>query len=102
MKVVNPELTTHTTVLIPRFETSSLVTFDLTNETTKETTSITVDTQDLTDGIMSITYDNTFTDKQKYEMKLYNAEGVVYRGKIIATTQETQDYKLTNGLYFYE
>lgn len=101
MKIVDPNITTHTTEVIPRFTPIEDISFNLYNESTKVTESITIDAENYTDGILSITYDYTFTDKSKYKIKLYNSEGVIYRGKILATTQDTEDYKETNGLYFY-
>ena len=101
MKVVNPNLTTHTTKFIPRFESTENITFELYNETSKNVDTIT-SVATITDGIMSLVYDFTFSNKQKYQIKVYNNDGVIYRGKLIATNQGAQDYKLTKDLYFYE
>ena len=42
--------------------------------------------------------------QQTYQIKIIDKDSseVIYRGKMIATSQETQDFKLTNGLYTYE
>jgi hypothetical protein len=100
MKVVDPNNATHNITLIPRFETSSALTLVLYNETTQESTTVT-NTYDIRDGNLTITYDFTFTDKDKFQIKITDGTDVIYRGKIIATTQTPQDYKLTDGIYVY-
>ena len=101
MKVVNPNDTTHVIKLIPRLYEITSIDLSLYNEATQVTTTVT-DAYSITNGISTLTFDFTFEENDKYQFKLVNGSNVVYRGKLIATTQDTQEYKLTNGLYTYE
>jgi len=100
MKIVLPSDTTHSIDLIPRFYPTSIV-LNLYNETTRESTDV-ASTFSVVDGIMNVSFDFTFTENQKYQIKIKESDEVVYRGKLIATSQAPQDYKLTEGLYRYE
>lgn len=108
MIVVNPEDANHTFDIIPRYYPSQIV-LTLYNEVTKE-----VDILDSTvivlpypffnvnDGIMTVNFPFTFTEQAKYQIKITDENGVVFRGKLISTSQIPQDYKQTNNLYVYE
>lgn len=99
MKVVNPNDTNHTIELIPR-EYKEDVVLDLYNEATKEETTV-VNVSSVLDGIFSINFDFSFSENDKYQIKVSKDSEVLYRGKLIATSQLPQDYKLTKDLYFY-
>ena len=101
MKVVDPNNTTHTIKLIPRFYGITSIDLSLYNEATQETTSVT-DVYSFTSGVATIIFDFTFEENDKYQFKLVDGSTVIYRGKLIATSQEPQQYKLDNGLYTYE
>ena len=101
MKVVNPNDGSHTIQLIPRFYPFNSLVLELKDEQTKIAVIVT-NTYIVSDGVMTINFDFDFTNKEKFEIKITENDNVVYRGKIIATTQESQDYKLTKDLYFYE
>jgi hypothetical protein len=100
MIVVNPENENHSFDIIPRYYPESF-SFDLYNEVTKITETIT-HTFTVADGIMQINFEMEFSEQQKFQIKLYDEEGVVFRGKLISTSQTPQDYKQTNNLYVYE
>ena len=38
----------------------------------------------------------------KYQLKIDDTNGIIYRGKLIATDQDPQEFKQTNDLYYYE
>lgn len=99
MKVVNPNNTTHVIRLIPRAYIEPIV-LELYNETTQIET-IVPNSIVVTDGIISITFDFTFSEGDKYQIKLSNGTEILYRGKLFATTQQPQQYKITEGLYYY-
>lgn len=101
MKVVNPEILKHIIKLVPRLYPVGAIKLIITNETTKVQSDI-ANTYTIEDGVLFLDFDFTFEEKHRYEMKLLNDYDVLYRGKIIATTQESEDYKLTKDLYFYE
>lgn len=100
MKVVKPTDTTHNITLIPRFDSFGLLTLELYNEVTKDKT-IVANTHQLVDGNLTITYDFVFTEKDRFQIKVTDGAEVVYRGKLIATEQTPQDFKLADGLYFF-
>jgi hypothetical protein len=99
MKVVNPNDTEHTLQLIPRFYPTDTLVFSLYNEFTKISTDVD-NIYVVTDGNLFITFDFDFEDNSKYQIKITENDEVVYRGKLIATTQTPQDYKLTNNVYY--
>ena len=103
MKVIDPNDTTHSISIIPRFNDTVSVTMEITNEATKVVYTYVLDTYTLTDGIAEVRFFLTPEDKSKYSFKLVdNGVDIIYKGKLIATTQEPQEYKITTDLYFYE
>lgn len=100
MIAVNPENTKHSFNIIPRYYPTGEFTFQLYNEVTKKTETI-KHTFTLTDGIMNIIFEMNFTENQKFQIKLEGSE-IIFRGKMISTSQEPQDYKQSNNLYIYE
>jgi len=105
LKVVNPTDVTHSITLIPRFDNFGLLTLELFNEVTKDKT-IVSNIQQLVDGNLIITYDFVFADKDRFQIKITEGpdpdkDPVVYRGKLLATEQNPQDFKLDEGLYFF-
>ena len=101
MKVIDPNNTSHTLVLIPRYYPTNSLTLEITEEASGVSESI-ANTYSITDGELSIEFTYDFTGKDKYSLKLNENTEVVYRGKLIVTDKQAQDYKLTNGLYYYE
>ena len=101
MKVVNPNNTTHTIELIPRYYSTDTLTFLLTNETTKAQTEVS-QTNTNVNGLISFTFDFTFSERDKYTVKITDVSGVVYRGNIFATDQESQDFNILENYYIYE
>jgi len=100
MKVVNPNDTEHTLQLIPRFYPTGEIVLSLYNEFT----TISADVDNIyitTDGNLFITFDFEFENNSKYQIKITEADEVVYRGKLMATTQTPQDFKLTNNVYYH-
>jgi len=100
MIVVNPEYTNHTFDIIPRYYTKAIV-LELYNEVT-QVSEIVNQLFVVNDGIMTVSFSYTFTEQAKYQIKLTEGNGVVFRGKLIATSQTPQDYKQTNNIYVYE
>ena len=104
MKIVNPTDSTHMVKLIPRTYTYDNITLNLYNESTRESADIILVYGvgfDILTGFLVITFDYDFTDGDKYQIKLTSTD-VDYRGKLFATTQETQEYSQTKELYYYE
>jgi len=100
MKIVNPNDTEHTLLLIPRFYPTGGLVLSLYNEFTQVSTDVD-NIYVTTDGNLFITFDFEFENNSRYQIKITEGENVVYRGKLMATTQEPQDFKLTNNVYYY-
>lgn len=100
MNVVSPNNTEHTIKLIPRYYPTTGITMSLFNEATQVSEDVD-NTYTITDGNLFLTFEYTFTENQKFQIKLDEDTEIVYRGKIISTTQDPQEYKLTNNVYYY-
>ena len=100
MIVVNPLNPNHTFDIIPRYYPSTIV-LELYNEVT-QVSEIVNQLFVVNDGIITVIFSYKFTEQSKYQIKLTDENGVVFRGKLIATSQTPQDYKQTNNLYVYE
>jgi len=98
---VYPINTEHTLLLIGRYDTSKAIVLVLYNEATQEETTP-ASTYELLNGIMSVTFDFAFVENDKYQVKISDVDGIIYRGKLIATSQQPQEFKQTNELYYYE
>jgi hypothetical protein len=100
MKVINPTVTNHTLVIIPRVYPSLALTLELYEEATQIITNLSV-TYNVVDGKLNLNFTYTFVDKQKFSFKITEDSEVIYRDKIWVTTQTPQDFKLTEGVYIY-
>ena len=99
--IVNPNLTTHTIKLVPRFSTSNVLTLTVTDSTLGTSTDLNPNYTTGGDYKLALTFDYTFTDESSYQLKLTDSvtSEIVYRGLVLATTQNSQSYKLTDNLY---
>tara|TARA_R110000764_G_scaffold39008_1_gene86864 strand:+ start:413 stop:715 length:303 start_codon:yes stop_codon:yes gene_type:complete len=98
--VIDPSNTIHTLNVVPRFYPSTNIVVELYNEATNVTTSPS-NTYTITNGKVNITFTFTFLENDRHQLKVTEGTEVVYRGKTLTTSQEPQDFKLTNGLYTY-
>lgn len=103
MDIFNPENTTHTLKIIPRFYPDGQITVNLKDEKTKEVTSFTL-TPTVTDGYMYIDIEHEFSDNTNFQIEIKSVEDVVYRGKLFVTNQagDTQAYKISKDIFTYE
>jgi hypothetical protein len=99
--IVNPNLTTHTIKLVPRFSTSNVLTLTVTDSTLGTSTDLTTTYTTGGDYKLALTFDYTFTAESSYQLKLTDSvtNEIVYRGLVLATTQNSQTYKLTDNRY---
>ena len=100
MTVIDPNNATHTLNVVPRFYPCNDLVVQLYNESDKVVTTPS-NTYNITNGKLNITFTFTFVEKDKHQIKITTGTKVVYRGKTITTTQEPQEFKQTDGLYFY-
>ena len=99
--VIDPTDSTHTLNVVPRFYPTNEIVVYLYNEASKVEATPT-NTYNITNGKLNITFAFTFVDKDRHQLKVTENDVIVYRGKLLSTTQEPQDYKQTDSLYFYE
>jgi hypothetical protein len=99
--VVNPNLTTHTIKLVPRFSTSSVLTLTVVDSTLGTSTDLATTYTIGGDYKLALTFDYTFIDETSYQLRLTDntTSEIVYRGLVLATLQDAQDYKLTDNIY---
>jgi hypothetical protein len=100
MIVVDSDSATHTTKVVPRFIPTLDVVYELYNESNRVATEPT-NTYVITDGILIVSYAFLFEKDSKYQVKITEGANVVFRGKLIAINQSTQEYDPTEGLYTY-
>ena len=101
MKIVLPTDTNHNIDFIPRFYPTGAIDLYLTNVSTKVEVLV-ASTYIIQNGFVFLNFDKTFSDGQKYRIKITEGSNIVFRGKLLVTTQDTQEYKLTKGKYYYE
>jgi hypothetical protein len=100
MNVVNPEDSSHVIAVIPRYYDFGETVLTLSNSIDDD--EIVTHTTSVTNGILSISFDFTFVERDKYDVKLTEGTEVVYRGKLFATEQEAQDFDITVNYISYE
>jgi len=54
------------------------------------------------DGLTTVSFDFNFVENDKYQIKITDCDGIMFRGKIIASSQTPQEFKQTKDLYYYE
>lgn len=108
MKVISPTDTTHNIKLIPRFyEIGANLTMNLYDESARVNQDVNITTFTVVDRFVNVTFTDTefddldFYENGKYQIRITDVDSseILYRGKMIATTQIPQDYKLSNNLY---
>lgn len=99
MKVVSPNDTTHTITFIPRYYPTTGMELKLINEVTKVET-IVVNSPSVSNGIVSMEFDFTFAERDKYNMIVSELD-IVYRGDIFATSQAPQNFDITENYITY-
>ena len=100
MKVLLPSLSTHTITTEPRFFPTLVLSMELNNEATGDVTNVPV-TYTTSYGVTYFTFDLEGVEGDRYTVKITENKIVVYRCKMFFTEQNTQNYKITKGLYNY-
>lgn len=105
MIIVNPDNTNHTISVVPRFDvtpSSGELTVVLTDSYNDSVTML-VNTFDVNAGKLLITFNYAFRSEGRYDLVVTYSDTleVLYRGIAVATTQDTQEYKLTNNKFYY-
>jgi hypothetical protein len=102
MIVVNPNETQHTISVVPRYfpeNTTDVIIVDGFNSSSNSVTN----SHTKSEGKLLITFSFDFISEGRYDVKIVDetTNEIVYRGQLIATTQVTQDYKLTKDKFYY-
>lgn len=103
MKVLQP-LQNNNINFIPRFIPMSNLNVYLKNETTGGKDIYSGLPFSYLDGKVTIELTKQAKEKEVFSIMIEDefTEEVIYRGKLICTAQETQDFKQSNGVYKYE
>jgi len=101
MKIVNPNNSNHSIVLIPRQYAYSSLQMELYNEFTQVKEIVAI-THLLEDGLLTINFSKSFQEGQTFQIKITDNNEVAYRGKLLATSQDTQTFKASKDLYYHE
>ena len=59
-------------------------------------------TYNILDGYLYVNFDFEFSEADKFRIKILEENNIVYRGKLIATSEETQNFLADNNEYYYE
>lgn len=109
MKVFDINTVDHTIISIPRYYPTSSINIVIKKEGSNVSfiDTISNDAYNITNGYLYVYLDNSefngiLSNNSKYEIKITENENIVYRGKAIATNQNTEDYKITKDVYTYE
>ena len=84
----------------PRFNPSTDLVLDLTNEVSKVKTVI-ANTYTFVAGVVNITFDLVVNESDRFSIEIQENSKVIYRGNAFCTSQNVQDYKLTKDKYTY-
>lgn len=86
--------------IIPRYYPTGVVNLNI-----KDTTTGYDNTQEVSysvvNGVLSFTFELETTNETRYQVTLSEGTEIVYRGIAIYTTQDTQEYLLTNDKYYF-
>ena len=86
--------------IIPRYYPTGAVNLNI-----KDTTTGYDNTQEvgysIVNGVLSFTFELETTNETRYQVTLSEGTEIVYRGIAIYTTQNTQEYLLTNDKYYF-
>lgn len=103
MKVLQP-LQNNNITFIPRFIPMSNFNVYLKNETTGDKENYSGLPFSYLNGKVTIELTKQAKEKEVFSIMIEDefTEEVIYRGKLICTAQETQDFKQSNGVYKYD
>jgi hypothetical protein len=101
MKVVNPNNSNHTINIISRFYPTLNIDLLLYNESTQVEANV-INTYIIQDGYVYVNFDFIFLENDRFRIEILQGNDIIYRGKLIATAEETQNYQTDNNEYYYE
>ena len=96
--VVIPTDTTHEIRFIPRAYPENVLIVTIVDEFTEAET-ILSNNYYIDKGYMFVEFDHTFEERDNYRLTISSDSDVIYRGNLFATSQNPQDFKLSQGVY---
>ena len=102
--IVNPNDTTHTVKVSPRFYPSNTLSIRIDSSSEGTTDYLTPSYILGSDNKLALSFAHIFSNELSYSIAVTDTitEEMVYRGLILATTQITQDYSLTANKYYWQ
>ena len=100
MKVLDPRNTLHTIILQPRFNPTTDLVLEFTNEVTK-VKSVLANSYTFVSGVVNITFTLIVNESDRFSIEILETDKTIYRGNAFCTAQDVQDYKLTKDKYTY-
>lgn len=100
--IVTPGNTSHSLKIVPRYYPQNTITLTITDSASNTSVDITPVYSE-SNGKLVVQFDYNFTENSNYRVSLTDTldNEIVYRGKLITTTQETQEFKLTTDKFYY-
>jgi len=95
MLVVNPDNISNTLNVLPRYygDLTTNITVTITNEDNRQDLTHSLSNISINDGFLSFDTDANFINNSTYRLKITD-NLVVFRGKIFATNQSKQNYRV--------
>lgn len=101
MNVVNPNDTNHEISIVPRYDLGEgVAVLNLYNEVTQVSEDLEFNYSGIY-GVWKVYFTYTFNEGDRYQIRITENLGVAYRGKLFATTQQTQEYNPSANTYYY-
>lgn len=97
--VVNTNNTSHLLKVTPRLFPCTDIEIYIT-DSFRSTVDVVSPTYWEDNNLLNISFDYSFEDESNYQIKITDENSeVVFRGEILSTSQNTQDYSLTSNRY---
>lgn len=97
--VVNTNNTSHLLKVTPRLFPCTDIEIHIT-DSFRSTVDVVSPTYWEDNNLLNISFDYSFEDESNYQIKITDENSeVVFRGEILSTSQNTQDYSLTSNRY---
>ena len=100
MKILNPNNTSHSIVIEPRFYVTSELTLLLKNKDTGVSSDIS-NTYSYSNNVLTIVFDFDILEAERYDLTIKEGVKILYRGKIYCSSQDPQNYRLTKDKYIH-
>ncbi len=98
MNIINPQLSTNTLRILPRsYDQSVDITVNIVNEESKAVQSLTASSHSLIKNELNVLFDLEVSEGQRYSFKLLQGALEIFRGQILCTSFNDEDYTINNN-----